>query len=228
MSESGRRRGEITREVILNAAEVVFAQHGFDGARIDVIANVSGYNKNLIFRYFGDKFGLYAQVLMRSDREMGEILAHVFAPLLEDETTVFQVQGFRTFLKMMIQTLLDYLFEHPRLVRMLTWEMAEGWQAYAQIVSQFPVEDVDLFEKILRRAQSAGLLRSDFLPVIQLTTVVQMCLTYLASFPMYQMLLPGADVSSAESRARARDFFVDFVTAGMMADPVEMKPEKGI
>lgn len=102
MSESGRRRGEITREVILNAAEVVFAQHGFDGARIDVIANVSGYNKNLIFRYFGDKFGLYAQVLMRSDREMGEILAHVFAPLLEDETTVFQVQGFRTFLKMMI------------------------------------------------------------------------------------------------------------------------------
>ena len=58
MSEPGKRRGEITREAILMAAESVFAQHGFDGARIDTIADISGYNKTLIFRYFGDKLGL--------------------------------------------------------------------------------------------------------------------------------------------------------------------------
>src|SRR6266480_8137081 len=108
MSEPGRSRGEKTRETILNAAETVFAEHGYDGARVDTIAEVSGYNKTLIFRYFGDKLGLYAQVLKRADREMGELLAYVFTPLLEDETAAFQAHRFRAFLETMIQTLFDY------------------------------------------------------------------------------------------------------------------------
>ena len=46
MSEPEPRRGrahdaEGAREAILNAAEAVFAEHGFDGARIDVIAKAS-------------------------------------------------------------------------------------------------------------------------------------------------------------------------------------------
>ena len=227
MSEYGKRRGETTREAILTAAEVVFAEHGFDGARIDTIAEVSGYNKTLIFRYFGDKPGLYAEVLKRSDREANELLARVFAPLLEDETAASHAHQFRTFLETMMQTLFDYLLEHPRFVRILTWEMAEGWQTYAQIASQFPTEDVDQFETLFHKARSAGLLRSGFVPVIQLSTVGQMCLTYLASLPLYQVLLPEEDVSSVESRARAREYIVDFVVAGMMADPAETNPEKG-
>jgi len=227
MSESGKRRGETTREAILTAAEVVFAEHGFDGARIDTIAEVSGYNKTLIFRYFGDKLGLYAQVLKHADREANELLARVFAPLLEDENAASHAHQFRTFLATMMRTLFDYLLEHPRFVRILTWEMAGGWHTYAQIASQFPTEDVDQFETLFHKAQSAGLLRSSFLPVIQLSTVGQMCLTYLASLPLYQMLLPEEDVTSVESRARAREYIVDFVVAGMMADPAEKKPEKG-
>ncbi len=163
----------------------------------------------------------------RADREANELLARVFAPLLEDETAASHAHQFRTFLQTMIQTLFDYLLEHPRFVRMLTWEMAEGWQTYAQIASQFPTEDVDQFETLFHKARSAGLLRSGFVPVIQLTTVGQMCLTYLASLPLYQVLLPEEDVSSPESRARAREYIVDFVVAGMMADPAETKPEKG-
>ena len=227
MSESGKKRGETTREAILTAAEVVFAEHGFDGARIDTIAEASGYNKTLIFRYFGDKLGLYAEVLKRADREANELLARVFAPLLEDETAAAHAHQFRTFLATMMQTLFDYLLAHPRFVRILTWEMAEGWQTYAQIASQFPAEDTDQFETIIHKARSAGLLLSSFLPVIQLSTVGQMCLTYLASLPLYQLLLPEEDVSSVESQARAREYLVDFVVAGMMADPAETKPEKG-
>jgi TetR/AcrR family transcriptional regulator len=227
MSESGKTRGKATRETILTAAEVVFAEHGFDGARIDTIAEVSGYNKTLIFRYFGDKLGLYAEVLKRADREANELLARVFAPVLEDETAASHAHQFRTFLATMMQTLFDYLLAHPRFVRILTWEMAEGWQTYAQIASQFPAEDTDQFETIIHKARSAGLLRSSFVPVIQLSTVGQMCLTYLASLPLYQLLLPEEDVSSVESQARAREYLVDFAVAGMMADPAETRPGKG-
>ena len=227
MAESGRRRGETTREVILTAAEAVFAQHGFDGARVDTIANVSGYNKNLIFRYFGDKLGLYTQVLKRADREMGELLARVFASGLSDETVALQAHQFRAFLATMVQTLFDYLLEHPRLVRMLTWEMAEGWQTFAQIASQFPPEDTALLEPLFHKARGAGLLRSDFVPMIQLTMMVPMCQAYLAYLPLYQRLLPGEDLSSASGLARAREYLVDFVVAGMMSGLPETRTEKG-
>ena len=234
MPEPRRKRGreriydaQRTRETILSAAEAVFAEHGFDGTSVDAIAAQAGYNKSLLFQYFGDKLGLYTQVLKRADRETGELLARVFASGRASETVALQAHQFRAFLATIVQTLFDYLLEHPRLVRILTWEMAEGWQTYVQIASQFPAEDTDQFETLFHKAQSAGLLRSSFVPVIQLSTVGQMCLTYLASLPLYQLLLPEEDVSSVESQARAREYLVDFVVAGMMADPAETKPGKG-
>lgn len=228
MPEPEMRRGERTREAILTAAEAAFADHGFDGARIDSIAEASGYNKTLIFRYFGDKLGLYTEVLKRADRKSNELLAHVFAPLLEDETAATHAVQFRTFLEAMIQILFDYLLEHPRLVRILNWEMAEGWQTYTQIAAQFPNEDVNQFELLFQRAWDAGLLRSRFTPVVQMATVAQLCMTYLASLPLYQALLPNEDVTSGAVQAQARKYIIDFVVAGMMADPTGTKPEKGI
>jgi TetR/AcrR family transcriptional regulator len=66
-SKRGRTHdAEGAREAILNAAEKVFAEHGFDAARIDAIAQESGNNKSLLFQYFGDKLALYAAVIRRA------------------------------------------------------------------------------------------------------------------------------------------------------------------
>ncbi len=218
MPEPARRRGEKTREAILNAAEIVFAEHGYDGARIDTIAEVSCFNKTLIFRYFGDKLGLYAEVLRRVDREINELQTRL-TPMLEDETITSNAQRFRTFLETGIGVLFDYLLEHPRFLRMLTWEMAEGWQTYAKIAQLLNIEDIDQFETLFQPLQSAGLLRPSFNLIIQLTMVMQICQVYLASLPLYQMILPGEDVSSAAALARAREYIVDFVVQGILFDP---------
>lgn len=213
------RDSQRTREAILDAAEAIFAENGFDGARTEIIAKTSGYNTGLIFRYFGDKLGLYAEVLKRADREVNELLARVFIPLLESETVVVQAHQFKSFLETMIQTFFDYLLEHPRLVRILTWEMAEGWQMFAKIVSQLPAGNGEQFETFFYKAWQAGLLRSDFLPKIQFSLALQMCQTYLAALPVYRILLPGEDLSSKESLAQAREYLINFIVAGMMADP---------
>lgn len=231
MSEPGSRQGRVhdaegAREAILNAAEEVFAQHGFDGARIDAIAALAGYNKSLLFQYFGDKLGLYATVARRADRDIGELEARVLAPLLEDETIASDAYRFRTFLETGIGALFDYLLEHPRLVRIILWEQAEGWQTYVKLFSQFETEDVDQLRTLFARARSAGLLRSDVDPIIQLLVAEQMCWSYLGSIPLYQMLLPGEDVSSAAALTRAREYIIDFVVRAMMADPSETEPEQ--
>ena len=71
-------------------------------------------------------------------------------------------QRFRTFLETAVQAVFDYLVERPRLLRILTWEMAEGWQTYAHLASQFPPDESDQFEALFKGAWRAGLLRSDF------------------------------------------------------------------
>ena len=229
MPEPGSKRGrgrdaEKTRETILDTAEAAFAEHGFDGARIEAIARASGYNISLLFQYFGDKLGLYVAVLKRADRELNSLLAGVLTPWLAGETLTSQAQGFRSFLETLVRMTFDHLVAHPRFLRILTWEMAEGWQTYAQIASQFSTEESGQFETLFQEAQSAGLLRSDFSPMIQLLLILHLCQSYLASLTLYQTLLPGEDLSSVAMLARAREHIMALVVAGMMIDPPQSKP----
>src|SRR3989440_12181431 len=112
MDERGTRRGrhhdaEGAREAILNAAEQVFAEHGFDGARVDAIAETAGYNKSLLFQYFDDKLGLYEAVTRRADKEITELEMRVVVPLLEDETIATDAHKFEALLETIVARLVD-------------------------------------------------------------------------------------------------------------------------
>ncbi len=223
MSEPGSRRRRIhdaegAREAILNAAEEVFAEHGFDGARTDAIAAAAGYNKSLIFQYFGDKLGLYAEVVRRADKQMTTLQAQMLA-LAEDESIASDPHKFKALLETTVQAIFDYLLERPRFVRMLLWEQAEGWQTYAKMITQFDAEDSVLFESLFRKAHGTGLIRSGFNPLIQLTMALQICLSYLSFLPLYQMIRSGEDFSSSAALANAKQYIVDFIIHGIMVDP---------
>ncbi len=228
LEEQASRRGRPhdakgAREAILNAAEAVFAEHGFDGARVDAIAERAGYNKSLLFQYFGNKLGLYTEVLKRADQDMSAVQAWVLTPLFLDDAIVANAATFKAALETIVSSLFDYILDHPLFMRMLLWEQAEGWTVYKQIVSQLASENVDPFEQLFRKAHSAGLLRSDFVPIIQLAMALQICLSYLSFVPLYQMLLPHEDLSSAAALARAREYVVTLIVAGMLKDFPETK-----
>jgi len=235
MTEPRRKRGrervydaQKTREAILSAAETLFAERGFDGTSVDAIAGQAGYNKSLIFQYFGDKLGLYSQVLKRSDREMGELMGRAYASVslsLADESVTLRAEEFRTFLVTMIRSIFDYLLEHSRLMRILTWEMAASWQTFAEIAAQFAPEDRALATPLFQRAREAGLLRSDFVPTIQFSMLVPWCQIYLGYLPLYQRLLPDENLTSTSRLVDAREYLVDFVVAGMMGSLPETKTE---
>src|SRR5947209_553743 len=198
MSEPRKKRGreriydaERTRQAILDAAEAVFAEHGFDGATMDAIAAQAGYNKSLLFQYFGDKLGLYSEVLKRADRDMSELLARVFVPGLLDETMAEDAQRWRSFLRTTFGAFFDYMVEHPHLMRMFNWEQAEGWQTFAQIASQFEPADLARLEALFSRARQAGLLRPDLDVVLMVVLVEQICWSVPASLPLYQLLFAG-------------------------------------
>src|SRR2546429_8106094 len=61
----GARDPERTRERILAAALGEFSTKGFAGARVAVIARRARINKRMLYHYFGDKAGLFREVLRR-------------------------------------------------------------------------------------------------------------------------------------------------------------------
>ena len=60
---SPARDPQHSRARILAAAHAEFAQHGFDGARVDRIASLAGINKRMLYHYFGNKDDLFCAVL---------------------------------------------------------------------------------------------------------------------------------------------------------------------
>ena len=59
-----KKKSEITKQRILEAAEAEFSEKGIFGARIDSIAANAGVNKRMIYEYFLNKEGLYKTVLI--------------------------------------------------------------------------------------------------------------------------------------------------------------------
>ena len=231
MTQSGNRGGRTrdakrARAAILDAAEAVFAQHGFDGARVEAIAAASGYNSGLLFRYFGDKLGLYAAVLTRADKEMSDLLARVFGPLLEDETVTSDANRFRSFLRTTFGAIFDYLVEHPHFMRILNWEQAEGVQTFAKIASHFEPTDLVQFEALFSQARTTGLVRPDLDVVIMVVLVAQICWSAPVMLPLYQLVLAGRDFSSATALTHLREQIIALLVTGVMRDPSDKQPKE--
>jgi TetR/AcrR family transcriptional regulator len=228
MSRPGSRSGrthdaEGAREAILNAAEEVFAEHGFDGARVHAIAAVAGYNKSLIFQYFGDKLNLYAEVIRRADEQTRAMQNEALDTLLGTGTT-FDAEQIRLLLRKFVGWYFDYLKEHPHIQRIYMWEMAEGWQTMAKILTQRDFDDVDQFAPVLAKLQEAGLLRPGLNTLLQLSTALFTCVLYLSLPPFYRVLLPDFDFSSSAELALAREFVIEFIIDGLLITPSQANP----
>jgi len=229
MAEPGSRRGrahdaEGTREAILNAAEEVFAQHGFDGARIDAIAHAAGYNKSLIFQYFDDKLGLYGAVIRRADDQTRVWQNEALGTLLLAAESSINADQLRELLRKYVGLYFDYLVEHPRVLRIYMWEMAEGWQTFSKIMTQRDFDDVDQFAYVLAKLQDAGLMRSSFIAIQDLSTALFISILYLSLLPLYKVLLPNLDFYSSDELARAREFVTEFTVNGLLITALEAKP----
>jgi AcrR family transcriptional regulator len=73
-SGTGKRRRRLSaeqrRESILEAANLVFGQRGYDTVRIDDVAAAAGISKALIYEHFRSKHELYSELMNRAALEM--------------------------------------------------------------------------------------------------------------------------------------------------------------
>jgi len=206
-----------TQEAILNAAEVVFAENGFDGARIDAIAAAAGYNKSLIFHYFDDKLGLYSAMLQRDQRQAIEMQVRIFDSLLAEDT--ISAGAFRDFLERVVRATFDYDVAHPRLLRIFAWEEAEGWTTMAKVPSGYDQKCLERFVDVFDRVRRAGVLRPGVSLLQVMYVVVNTCRAFITSLPLFQKLAgPGNELARPEALTLGREQIVALVVHGLMPD----------
>lgn len=105
-----------TRASILEAADALFGQLGFDATTTRDIAERSGVNKALIHYHFGTKDELLDAVL---EGYYGKLGATLTAALAKPKTLVGQVEA-------LLDTYADFLAEHVSFTRIVQREVASG------------------------------------------------------------------------------------------------------
>ncbi len=96
-----------TREIILDAAERLFAQRGFTGVSMrDIVAETALKNQASLYHHFRNKRALYEAVLARGLDNVRALVPERGSGTMED-------------INSNIDRLLDYLSEHPHLAQLI-------------------------------------------------------------------------------------------------------------
>lgn len=110
------RDGEGTRRKILDAAEGLFADRGFDGTTIREVAERSGLSGPLILFHFQSKEGLYEAV-------KDDIVRRWQANL---DGTPLSEGGAGAFVETMIEAAFAFYRDNPTMVRIANWGRLAG------------------------------------------------------------------------------------------------------
>ncbi|MDZ7376237.1 MAG: TetR family transcriptional regulator [candidate division KSB1 bacterium] len=105
---------ETTREKIKAAALELFMERGYDGARMQEIADRAGANKALIHYYFSSKSELFEAII----RETFEELFRSF-----DEVEPSEIEDPSEMIARMVRTHFQFISDHPNLPRILVREL---------------------------------------------------------------------------------------------------------
>lgn len=113
-----QKRALETKKKILETSQAEFSLKGFHGARMDVIAEKAGVNKQRIYAYFQNKEVLFSEVLKSCYEKI----------IFVEEPLKFLLEKDIPYLGEIILNLYIHFHKtHPEFWRLLTWEnLSEG------------------------------------------------------------------------------------------------------
>ncbi|MBW2271670.1 MAG: TetR/AcrR family transcriptional regulator [Deltaproteobacteria bacterium] len=113
------RRAQRTRRVLLEEAERLFAENGFEATRLEDVATAVGIRRASIVYHFKDKRELYDAVL-----------ADVFSAYHAELASIFDTPGpLRERIEDAVRAWVDFVFRRPSLARILLREIANAGPA---------------------------------------------------------------------------------------------------
>jgi len=103
-----------TREKIMDAALIEFAEHGYTGAKTKIIAEKSGLSEMTLFRRFKTKENLFNQVLKENQQNLFED----FNSIMNER----EIKNSEDFFKTMIKLLLNLTEDNFEFISIIIYE----------------------------------------------------------------------------------------------------------
>lgn len=166
MSGKREQNKRKNRQAILDAAQQLFIQRGFEETRIDDLAHAAGIGKGTVYRYFASKetilLELIADLRVNIHQQFAEINDPT-APVAKQLLALFMCQ-------------FDFIENNPELARIMFRESMFPSKKSVEQRNQVDIEYLNAVTTILRHGQQRGELRQD---VDLLTCTLQMYSQYL-------------------------------------------------
>ena len=134
-----------------------FAENGLSGARIDEIAAKTRTSKRMIYYYFGDKDGLYRDVLEEAYRQVRAGEENLQLADLEPVAALRKLTEF-TF---------DHHRDHPSFIRMVMIENIHhgDYLKHSEVIRKLNETAISRIEGIYRKGVASGDFRPDLTPL---------------------------------------------------------------
>jgi AcrR family transcriptional regulator len=141
-----------TPDLILDAAEALFAAQGFDATTIKQIGARAGANPALIYYYFQSKDALYREVLRRLFTWLVSAASRRLDPSLAPDVAIPTMIGFQS----------ERLTERPTFPRILAREMIDPHAEHAtEHLGTLAGSIFRRIRELIEQGQQAGIFRRD-------------------------------------------------------------------
>jgi len=113
---------DASKTAILDAAEALFAEKGYEATSLQEICDRAGVTRGLPNYFFGSKEELYRSVL---ERTFALTLTHELISFIREQAHRPDYQP-EAVLRVVIERLFDFLRAHPTFIRLTEWEALNG------------------------------------------------------------------------------------------------------
>ncbi|MBF0673323.1 MAG: TetR family transcriptional regulator [Salinibacterium sp.] len=199
-----RRDRERTRSELLRVATEAFAEFGYDGTKVDEIAERTHTTKRMIYYYFGSKEKLYIAVLENAYRGIREAEQSLHVGDLEPVEAV----------RRLAELTYDHHRNHTDFIRLVSIENINHGRFIRHLDSLRDLNQpaLGLLEDVLERGRLDGSLRSDVDSIDVHLMISSYCFFQVANQHTFGYLFER-DLMAEDRRDHYRDLIGDVVVA---------------
>jgi len=207
------RRGEHTRDRILDAAEALFADRGFEGAALRDVAARVGIRTPSLYNHFPSKEALYAAVLERVVEPVLALLAEIVQSSPAERPDSRRVVG----------AVMELLAQRPDLPRLVVREALAGGEHLRPLLQKVVGPVLVRAQEAVRATRGAERWGREGVPLLVLAAY-HMVVGHFAIAPFYREL-SGQDLLEPAALERQTRFLADVLELLLSAPEAPLETE---
>jgi TetR/AcrR family transcriptional regulator len=199
-----------TQQKILNAAREEFIERGYEGARIQRIADNSGANKAMIYYYFTSKKELYRRVI-----------TNVFGGALGQIRGIFEVEmSVEEKIKALVDFYVSFYRSNTGFVRLMLREIASNSPVLTEVLEELKdtIKGYDYPVVVETRLLgiNSGIKVRDVDPRHTMMSLVSMCVGFFIFRPVASAILSLSPEEAERFAAERSEHISDLLLHGIL------------